>query len=250
MHLEGASPKWVSKRPIHTGGVPPLSLPCEAQRAANTGTAGPRGTAGREAAWMTRSASKTLKPAECWCPAAGLQPSQPPGQRGHATEPPRNVQTELVRVRDCKVSGRTSRRHQSPSRNTRQQEDEQLSDGTPVTQKRARAAESSASGTRCTAHSRKVPDPRSLPKYRAPTGGRRAYHRHKTPRSSTSEAPAAHTHTQLPGRNPSPQPTPPPRPPSRKNSHRGQGVPRSKARQGWAAGARTSSQAPGSHAAQ
>lgn len=32
--LEGASPKWVSKRPIHTGGLPPLSLPCEAQHAA------------------------------------------------------------------------------------------------------------------------------------------------------------------------------------------------------------------------
>lgn len=144
--LEGASPKWVSKRPIHTGGLPPLSLPCEAQHAANTGTAGPRGTAGREAAWTTRSASKTLKPAGCRCPAAGLQPSQPPGQRGHATEPPRDVQTELVRVPDCKVSGKTSRRHQSPSPNTRQQEEEQLSDGTPVTQKRTRAAESSASG--------------------------------------------------------------------------------------------------------
>lgn len=172
-----------------------------------------------------------LKPAGCRCPAAGLQPSQPPGQRGHTTEPPRDVQTELVRVRDCKVSGKTSRRHQSPSPHTRQQEDELLSHGTPATQKRTRAAESSASGPRCTAHSRKVPDPRSLPKYPAPTGGRRAYHRHKTPRSCRSEAPAAQSHTAS-GRNPSPQPTPPPRPPSRKNSHRGQGVPRSKARRG------------------
>lgn len=136
VNLERASPKWISKWPISTGGVSPLSLPWEAQHAANTGGAGPPGTAGCEAAWTTRSVSKT-EATGMPVPCRRLQPSQPPGQLcdpsctgEHVMGPPGMCRQNSCM---CVTARQVKRRHGSISHhrresnpNPRQQEEEKL----------------------------------------------------------------------------------------------------------------------------
>lgn len=260
VNLEGASPKWISKRPISTGGASPLSLPWEAQQAANTGGAGPPGTAGCEAAWTTRSVSKT-EATGMPVPCHRLQPSQPPGQLcdpnctgEHVMEPPRDVQTELVRVCDCETSEKTSRRHQSPS--PRKQPEHPSTGGGKALGWHIHDTETNLSSRK--QHKRAPAAQHTYTKFQ--TRGGHAPRAARADRKlievlkiqdpvkfqkQGSGCTVTLTHS-FSEKNPSPRPTPHPCLPSRKNSHGGQGVPRPKARHGRGQAAGDADFQPGS----